>query len=102
MSSNSSSFYSSSSISYSNNNGQVSGHKQSSQGVSDASGTTITSSSQNLGEQAQHQTHRFDAQGRQLVGSGTDNRITDVEQAERDREYEERIEEEYAKREGGA
>ena len=56
------------------------------------------------------ETRHYDSQGRELLesGSGSSNggrRIEDVsdsKQAERDAEYEERMEEEYAKREGGA
>lgn len=51
----------------------------------------------------------YDTQGRELLsgtdGAGQNRRIEDVseeQQQQRDREYEERIEEEYAKREGGA
>ena len=54
------------------------------------------------------ESRHYDSQGRELLGgtSGATqgNRIEDVSddaQAARDREYEERIEEEYAKREGG-
>lgn len=81
-------------------------HMQTSQ--SNPSGTTVTNTSQNLGEPAVHEERHYDEQGRQLIGgSDADNargRIEDVdeEQQRRDREYEERIEEEYAKREGGA
>lgn len=65
----------------------------------------MATESQNLGEPSMRETRQYDNQGRELVGGpggNTSHRITDVEQAERDREYEERIEEEYAKREGGA
>lgn len=49
---------------------------------------------------------QYDKDGRRLE-QGTEGRgriedVTDKEQAERDRAYEERIEDEYAKREGGA
>jgi len=52
------------------------------------------------------ETHHFDSQGRAIESSGQSSaRIQDVsdeEQAKRDAEYEERMEDEYAKREGGA
>ena len=68
----------------------------------------MKSASQNIGEPVVQEERRYDPQGRELL-SGTDGamanrRIEDVseEQKERDRQYEEMIEEEYAKREGGA
>lgn len=75
---------------------------------SDSSGTTVTTTSQNMGEPVVREDRHYDSQGRELLnGASSTNenrRIEDVdeEQARRDREYEERIEEEYAKREGGA
>jgi hypothetical protein len=53
------------------------------------------------------ESRQYDDQGHEQIGgaNGSANQITDtsdVEQAQRDREYEERMEEEYAKREGGA
>ena len=75
---------------------------------SDPSGTTVKTANQNLGEQAVLSERHYDPQGRELLsgndGAGADRRIEDVsdEQKERDMEYERRIEEEYAKREGGA
>lgn len=108
----SSSFTSYSSVSFSSSSNrdgeQVSGTRQSKTTYSDDSGTTVTSSSQNIGEPAVREEKRYDTQGRELLGgadgSEANRRIEDVsdEQKERDREYEERIEEEYAKREGGA
>ena len=113
MSNQQSSFsFSSSSYSYSssssNNNGQVTGSRQTQQTYSDDSGTTVKSTSQNIGEPVVSEERRYDTQGRELLsgtdGAGANRRIEDVsdEQKKRDREYEERIEEEYAKREGGA
>ena len=73
--------------------------------------TTVQSASQNLGEPVVQETRTYDQEGRQLISGGNDGsgvgmgrRIEDVsdEQKERDRVYEERMEEEYAKREGGA
>ena len=87
---------------------QVSGTRKSQTTYSDGSGTTVKSSSQNIGEPVVQDEKRYDPQGRELLsgtdGAGQNRRIEDVsdEQKQRDREYEERIEEEYAKREGGA
>jgi hypothetical protein len=63
---------------------------------------------QNLGEPVVRSERHYDGQGRETIsGAGEtagNRRIEDVtdEQKEKDQEYEERIEEEYAKREGGA
>jgi len=68
----------------------------------------VKTTSQKLGEPVVQEERRYNSQGRELLGgtdgAGQNRRIEDVsdEQKERDREYEERIEEEYAKREGGA
>lgn len=68
----------------------------------------MKAASQNLGEPMVTETRQYDNQGRELLGGGagadTSRRIEDVSdtQAERDRLYEERMEDEYAKREGGA
>ena len=54
------------------------------------------------------ETKHYDPQGRELLegGSSSGGRriedVSDAKQAERDAEYEERMDEEYAKREGGA
>jgi hypothetical protein len=79
------------------------------QTFSDNSGTTVNQASQNMGEPIVQSTRRYDAQGREMVHGGAasaQRRIEDVsddaQQAQRDREYEERMEDEYAKREGGA
>ncbi|KAL9005365.1 MAG: hypothetical protein Q9188_001850 [Gyalolechia gomerana] len=70
--------------------------------VSDPSGTTIHRTSQEAGQPAVSETTRLPARGTAAVGGGADSgrRIEDVTDA--DREYEERMEDEYAKREGGA
>lgn len=87
---------------------QVSGSRQTKTSYSDDTGTTVKSASQNYGEPAVREEKHYDPQGRELLsgtdGAGQNRRIEDVsdEQKQRDREYEERIEEEYAKREGGA
>ncbi|KAL8990836.1 MAG: hypothetical protein Q9177_000602 [Variospora cf. flavescens] len=79
-----------------------SGHSYTEATVSDPSGTTIHRTSQEAGQPAVSETTRLPAGGTAAVGGGTDSgrRIEDVTDA--DREYEERMEDEYAKREGGA
>jgi len=70
---------------------------------------------QNLGEPVIQETRRFDSEGRQILEDGrtlgqgagygvANRRIEDVsdEQRDRDRMYEEKMEDEYAKRDGGA
>ncbi|CAK4031244.1 Hypothetical predicted protein [Lecanosticta acicola] len=107
--------FTSSSFSYSSSStsdGQTttSGQRQMRQSYTDPSGNTTTKSArQNLGEAPVLEQKNYDAQGRQLLSGGTggsvSRRIEDVsdeQQAQRDREYEERMEDEYAKREGGA
>ena len=101
MSNSTSSYSSYTSQSYSSStNG--SGHSYSEATVSDPSGTTIHRTSQESGQPAISETTRLPAGGTAAVGGGADNgrRIEDVTDA--DREYEERMEDEYAKREGGA
>ncbi|KAI4240436.1 MAG: hypothetical protein L6R40_005147 [Gallowayella cf. fulva] len=70
--------------------------------VSNPSGTTIHRTSQEAGQPAVSETTRLPAGGTAAVQGGTDTerRIEDVTDA--DRQYEERMEDEYAKREGGA
>lgn len=116
MSQQSSSFTSFTSTSYSSssssNGQQVSGQRAMQTSSTDPSGqTTVQSASQNLGEPVVQETRTYDQEGRQLISGGNDGagvsmgrRIEDVsdEQKERDRVYEERMEDEYAKREGGA
>lgn len=109
---NSSSYTSYSSVSYSSssnvNGEQVSGSRHVQTSHTNPSGTTVSTASQNLGEPVIREQRQFDSQGREMIGgpqgATASRRIEDVdeEQARRDREYEERIEEEYAKREGGA
>ncbi|KAI1381988.1 hypothetical protein F4677DRAFT_400475 [Hypoxylon crocopeplum] len=113
MSSNS---YSSSSVSYSTStthNGETTQSRYTEHTESDPSGTTKHVASQRTGEPVHHERLDYDAsghlvssEGRAVGGSGVDpdRRIEDVsdEQREKDRLYEERMEDEYAKREGGA
>lgn len=92
-----SSSYSSSSV-----NGQT---KSASETVhSDPSGTRVHRTTQNPGEEAREERFEVDSSGRRVEGGGaSDNaRITDATQQENDKKYEENIEDEYAKREGGA
>lgn len=106
MSSQQGNFSSSGSISFSSSSstqdGQTTGQSRSQHVVRDPSGTTVTSNSQSHGEPAMRETRHYDTQGRELLNGGAGDRITDADQEEKDREYEERIEDEYAKREGGA
>ena len=105
MSSNSSStsystFQSSSYSSYSDSSGNR--YEQSTS--SNPSGTTVHRSAQEAGKPAVHETENFPTE-RQLGGQGSDQRrIEDVTEVEdqASKQYEERIEDEYAKREGGA
>ncbi|KAI1452659.1 hypothetical protein F4805DRAFT_23374 [Annulohypoxylon moriforme] len=116
MSSNKGFSYSSSSVSFSSSttrDGKTTGSRFAEHTTSDPSGTTTHFASQRSGEPLHHEHHEYDASGR-LISSGrraiggsgvdTNRRIEDVsdEQRENDKLYEERIEDEYAKREGGA
>ncbi|KAI0378070.1 hypothetical protein F5Y04DRAFT_262862 [Hypomontagnella monticulosa] len=109
--------YSSSSVSFSSSttrNGQTTGSRYAEHTTSDPSGTTTHTASQNLGEPLRHERRDYDSsgklissQGRALGNSGVDSNrriedVSDEQQRENDRLYEERIEDEYAKREGGA
>jgi hypothetical protein len=118
----SASFTSSSFSSNVNQNGQISGQQTTQTTQTDRDGnTTVHRAHQNHGQPCVEETRSFDRHGRQqLVGEveeaserrieGGSNESTggptieDVtdEQAEKDREYEEKMEDEYAKREGGA
>ncbi|KAI2640337.1 hypothetical protein GGS26DRAFT_537681 [Hypomontagnella submonticulosa] len=116
MSSHNNYSYSSSSVSFSSSttrNGQTTGSRYAEHTTSDSSGTTTHIASQHSGEPLRHERRDYDSsgkliasEGRALGNSGVDSnrRIEDVsdEQREKDRLYEERIEDEYAKREGGA
>ena len=103
------------SSSISSHNGQRTGQAYQQTTSSNPSGTTVRLQAQNLGGRAIQETRRFDSEGRQILedgrtlgqgaGSGLSHgRIEDVsnDQREKDRLYEERMEDEYAKREGGA
>ncbi|KAF2225577.1 hypothetical protein BDZ85DRAFT_231440 [Elsinoe ampelina] len=102
--SSSSNFNFSSSTSYSTStttNGQTTGSQYTQQSTGNPQGTTVHTTSQNLGEDPVNETRQYDAQGRELLSGGTNQPvIQDVTDA--DKKYEEAIEDEYAKREGGA
>ncbi|KAI4276603.1 MAG: hypothetical protein LQ337_002386 [Flavoplaca oasis] len=70
--------------------------------VSNPSGTTVHRTSQEAGQPAVSETTRIPAGGTAAVqgGADSDRRIEDV--TDTDHQYEERMEDEYAKREGGA
>lgn len=71
--------------------------------ASNPSGTTIHTTSQRSGEPAYTETKRVPAgatSAQQVEGMDTSRRIEDV--TDTDKAYEERMEDEYAKREGGA
>lgn len=100
-----SSSYSSSSI-----NGQTQSHSEST--YSDPSGTKVHRTTQEPGQAPREERYETDNAGRRLQSSdhGDARRIQDVtdeedkqaQQAQNDKKYEERMEDEYAKREGGA
>lgn len=107
------SFTSTSYSSSSSSNGQtVSGQRAMQTSSTDPSGqTTVKQAAQNLGEPVVAETRTYDQEGRRLMGGeGAEGvnmgrgRIEDVsdEREAADRRYEEAMEEEYAKREGGA
>lgn len=114
MTSNQFSYSTSSSVSYSSSstrNGETTGSRYAQHTTSDPSGTTTYSASQRNNEPIYAERRDYDASGRPIaqdrnLGSsgGSAGRIEDVsdQQRENDRLYEERIEDEYAKREGGA
>lgn len=88
-------------------NGQTTSRTQST--YTDNSGTRVYQTSQEPGQAAREERYEIDNNGRRIADGSTSGsnagRITDVsdeQQRENDRAYEERMEEEYAKREGGA
>jgi hypothetical protein len=111
--SNSSSTFQSFSTSYSSSsvNGQTKSHSQST--YSDPSGTRVQRTTQNPGEAPREEHYEVDNAGRRVesAGAGDSMRIEDVtdvtditdeEQKRNDKSYEEKMEDEYSKREGGA
>ena len=80
-----------------------SGNRYEEHTTSDPSGTTIHRTSQQAGQAATQETTRIPAGGaaaQQIEGMDPSKRVEDVTDA--DKLYEENIEDEYAKREGGA
>lgn len=80
-----------------------SGNRYTESTFSNPAGTTVHRTSQETGKPAISETTRIPGSGTGAVESttgGASRRIEDVTDADRD--YEERIEDEYAKREGGA
>ncbi|KAH4890939.1 hypothetical protein HBI56_170280 [Parastagonospora nodorum] len=106
--SNSSSTFQSFSTSYSSSsvNGQTKSHSEST--YSDPNGTRVHRTTQNLGEVAREERFEVDNAGLRVESAGTGNarKIEDVTEEENqkknERKYEESMEDEYAKREGGA
>lgn len=121
----SSSSYSSSSSSSNTNNGpgrsEKQSHAYSSEQHSGPQGTTVRTTTQDNDEPAVEETRHFNPSGREVPGDGdsrapgrtlegsttgnVQGRVDDVSglsEADTDRIYRERMEDEYAKREGGA
>ena len=68
-----------------NVNGRVSGTRRTEQVTSDGSGTTMRTSSQNLGEAPVQEVRHFDSRGREVLGgptADTSRRIEDVSESE--------------------
>jgi hypothetical protein len=73
--------------------------------TTDARGTTTHRTAEQTGKEPYEEITYTPAGGHlESGGTGTQGRIEDVtdDQAEKDKQYEERMEDEYAKREGGA
>lgn len=101
MSNQNTQYYSSFSSSSYTSSADSSGNTYTESTISNPSGTTIHRTTQQAGQDPVTETTRLPAGGSQQVEAPNDShRIEDVTDA--DREYEERIEDEYAKREGGA
>ncbi|KAI0465566.1 hypothetical protein F4859DRAFT_376727 [Xylaria cf. heliscus] len=104
MSSNSQSFsYSFVSTSTSTNGGRPQTAAYAERSITDANGTTTERMRQLPGQAPVYETS--ERSGTRRVGGGASseqNRITDVTDAEKQQSYEEKMEDEYAKREGGA
>ncbi|VUC24175.1 unnamed protein product [Clonostachys rosea] len=103
-----SSFFSSSSQSYyssTSRDGKTDTHAFSEQTRTNPQGTTIRTAYKDNDKPVQYTEDRIPARNAQLEGSAgkdTSRRIEDVSQQEADKRYEEAMEDEYAKREGGA
>ena len=73
------------SINSSNTNGRVSGSRRTAQVTSDGSGTTMRTSSQNLGEAPIQEVRHFDSRGREVLGGPAGDatrRIEDVSESD--------------------
>ncbi|KAI5457681.1 hypothetical protein BGZ63DRAFT_64813 [Mariannaea sp. PMI_226] len=104
----SSSYYSSSSsqsyYSSSTQDGRTDSHSYAEQTQTNPDGTTVRTAYKDNDKPVQYSEEHFPS-GRQLGGAGgqdSSRRIEDVTEQEADRRYKEAIENEYAKREGGA
>lgn len=119
MSNSSSSFSFSTSTRFSSSSsssgGQTRGTTHTTQSYTDPSGTTVRTSSSKNGQPAIEETKHYDSSGRQLLeapsngnGSSNQRQIGDIEvedvtdEVDADTLYREKMEDEYAKREGGA
>lgn len=105
MSNSSSTFQSFTSSSTSSTvNGQTTSHSETT--YSDPSGTKVHRTTREHGQAPREEQYQVDSSGRRVEDSRSNaGRITDVmdeEQKARDAGYEEKMEDEYAKREGGA
>jgi hypothetical protein len=109
--------FSSSSSSSINHNGRVTSSSYSTQAHSNPSGTTVRTTSQNNRGPTIQETRHYDGQGREMLGAPPSARdasnnqprrlqaheVEDVtDESDADRKYREAMEDEYAKREGGA
>ncbi|KAF2433307.1 hypothetical protein EJ08DRAFT_584031 [Tothia fuscella] len=92
--------YSSSTFSSSSNGEAPKTCSQTESTSSNPQGTIVHKTSEKPGQAPIEQTLRYDSSGKAIQDSNETGRIEDVTDA--DREYLERMEDEYAKREGGA
>ena len=84
-------------------NGQTTGSTHTSQTHSNNEGTTVRTTTERIGEPATEDIRHYDARGNQLVnGNGANGQAKIEDVTDADKLYEERMEDEYAKREGGA
>lgn len=105
----SSSSYTSYSSSSTSADGRVTGSTHKEESIANPSGASVRTTTQNLGEPVIQETRHYDAEGREVptqrltgtTGSNTARRIEEVSD-DAAAQYQDRIEDEYAKREGGA
>jgi hypothetical protein len=103
MSNSNSTFQSfSTSSSSSSVNGRTTSHSETT--YSDPSGTKVHRISQEHGQAPREETFEINNAGRRVEGAGQRKieDVTDEDEKKNERKYEERMEDEYAKREGGA